>query len=298
MNDFAMGWLPDHPDHRDFTPSSKDAPAPAGQTRNVYELLSELHVTEPAPTDQLPGTVDLRPGFSAVEDQGALGSCTANAAAGLLEYFQRSASGASTDASRLFIYKATRDLMHESGDTGAFLRTTMQTLASFGAPPESYWPYDVSKFDEEPAAFCYAFAADFKALQYYRLDPPGTSPQELLQRIKTNLNAKLPSMFGFTVFSSYRQADHDGEIPFPSTNDRRVGGHAIVACGYDDAKEITNEAPNSPPTTGAILIRNSWGHGWGDHGCGWLPYEYVVRSLATDWWSLVKADWVDAGAFG
>lgn len=187
--------------------------------------------------------------------------------------------------------------MKLTGDTGAYLRTTMQTLATFGAPPEGYWPYDISRFDDEPTAFCYAFADKYRALQYYRLDPPGSARPELLARIKTNLAAGLPSMFGFSVFSSYHQASQTGAFPFPSPGDHRSGGHAIVACGYDDTKKIVNKAVGSTPTVGALLIRNSWGTGWGEQGYGWLPYDYVLKSLAVDWWSLVKADWINSGAF-
>lgn len=32
-------------------------------------------------------------------------------------------------------------------------------------------------------------------------------------------------------------------------------------------------------------------------GYGWLPYEYVRHGLAVDWWSLIKASWIDSGAF-
>ena len=284
----GMGWHRDLPDFRDYTPEHEAVAPLLSQTSAAAEAKS---------AKALPGAVDLRAWFSPVENQGQLGSCTANAVVGLLEYFERRAYGRHVDASRLFLYKATRDLLGWHGDTGAHLRSTMGALALFGVPPEQYWPYQIAKFDTEPTPFCFAFASNFQALTYYRLDPPGTTPRALLDRIRAKVASGLPSCFGFTVYSSISQASSTGQIPFPGKGERVVGGHAIDIAGYDDKLKIANAAPDGSTTTGAFLIRNSWGTSWGQAGYGWLPYEYVLRQLATDFWTLIKAEWVNTGQF-
>lgn len=294
----GLGWLADYPEHRDFGPNQSVVPERVkqmGQGASVNDMLAKIGVASPVAA--LPGSIDLRQWCAPIEDQGTIGSCTAQAGAGMIEYFERRAFGRHVDASRLFLYKVTRRLAHLTGDTGAYLRSTMGAMVLFGVPPEEYWPYSIEQFDQEPPAFCYSFARSFQTLSYYRLDPPATVRSDLLAAIKTHLAAALPSMFGFTVFSSISQAGSSGEIPFPSASDPVSGGHAVVAVGYDDGKTITNSAPGAESTTGALLIRNSWGTGWGDDGYGWIPYAYVLEGLAVDWWSLLKAEWVDTGQF-
>jgi len=296
----AMGWLPDYPDIRDVTFQSERVPSKLqalGQP-SVKQMLAKVGATTSAPA-ALPASVDLRPWCSPMEDQQTIGSCTAHAGVGLVEYFERRAFGKHIDASRLFLYKVTRNLLKWTGDTGAFLRSTMYALTLFGVPPEEYYPYNIADLDKEPSAFCYAFAQSYQAISYYRLDPPGTTRSNLLTQIKTYLANGLPSMFGFTVYSSISQANtNGGKIPYPTPGERVLGGHAIDAVGYDDNLKIKNTNPGGIETTGALLIRNSWGTAWGSAGYGWLPYKYVLDGLATDWWSLIKSEWVDTGQFG
>lgn len=295
-----MGWLPDLPDHRDISFAEDKIPekqASRGAKHSIKSMLKKVGVDQLEKLS-IPAKISLKHWCSPIEDQEDIGSCTAQAGVGILEYFERRAYGKHINASRLFLYKVTRNLMHLTGDTGAYLRTTMGSMVLFGVPPEEYWPYITSDLDIEPPAFCYSFARNYQAIQYFRLDPPGMTREELLDRIRTFIAFGIPSMFGFTVFSSYQQAeDNEGKIPFPTRRDTIAGGHAVVAVGYDDSVTIKNNNLGGETTKGALLIRNSWGKEWGDAGYGWLPYEYVLKGLADDWWSLLKNEWVDSGEF-
>jgi C1A family cysteine protease len=281
----GLGWLPDLPDVRDYTP----------QTPVVDALLARSPVAE-AGTETLSKAVDLREYCTPVEHQGDLGTCAAHAAASLVEYHVKKASGQTVEVSRSFIYKTTRNYLGWTGDTGASMRSTVGALALFGAPPERYWPYDPERFDEEPPPFCYALGQNAQAITYYRLDPAGITAEQVLAEVKRHLAGEMPALFGFTVYSSVVSSGAKGNIALPAQKDTVIGGHAALAVGYDDSRRIRMAGENKY-TTGALLIRNSWGEEWGEAGYGYLPYEYVLRGLTKDWWVIIKAEWVDTSVF-
>lgn len=288
----STGWLPPLPDLRDCTEEEPE----------ITEMAKMLGVApKRSRMRAIPPTVDLRTWCSPIENQRNLGSCTAHAGVGIVEYFQRRAFGRHMEGSRLFVYKATRNLMQVTGDTGAWLRNTMGALVLCGVPDEKYWPYtDTSPdFDEEPSSFVYSVADDFEATWYFCHDPltANISGSDVLKSVKKYLAAGIPSMFGFWGFPSFDSTNVKGGIPYPCPGERAQWGHAIVAVGYDDGKKIKNTRCNKT-TTGALLIRNSWGTGWGDDGYGWLPYQYVLKKLAMDFWSLLNMEWVETKKFG
>ncbi|MBE9070555.1 C1 family peptidase [Leptolyngbya cf. ectocarpi LEGE 11479] len=249
----------------------------------------------------LPEFVDLSYWCSSIEDQGTLNTCTAQAGIALVEYFARKTFNRHENLSARFLYKAARNLMHRTGDTGASVRETMRAMVLFGIPPEEYWPYTehADKFDHEPNQFCYAYAQNYQAVKYCRLDHAGISKPALLAQIKAVLVSGVPCMFGFTVYNSiYEDFNFKrGHVPYPGANDEMAGGHAVVAVGYDDHR-IIESADGTERSQGAILIRNSWGASWGQGGYGWLPYKYVLAGLTADWWALLKSEWFSKGHFG
>ncbi len=251
----GFGWIPDLPDNRD------------------------LLYAAPVPTAPLPSKIDLSSKCTPVYDQGQLGSCTGNAIAAALD-FERLRQGLPACApSRLFIYYNERVMEHTvNSDAGAQIRDGIKSVAKVGAcsessgngtPTGSAWPYDIANFAQKPPSPCYAAAKLDRALSYMRL------PQALAQ-LKGCLAGGFPFVFGFTVYESFESdaVAQSGDAPMPSPGEQVLGGHAVMAVGYDDA-------------TGRFLVRNSWGSSWGKSGYFTLPYAYPIDPhLASDFWTI------------
>ena len=239
------GWIKDAQDPRDFL------------------------LTPPA-ISKLPTKVDLRPKCPPVYDQGDLGSCTANAIAAAIEFERKAQSLSDFVPSRLFIYYNERVMEGDVGeDAGAQIRDGIKSVATLGACSESEWPYDISKFTVKPPTNCYADALKDRVVQYSRV-------VQSLSQMKTCLSLGFPFTFGFQVFSAFesKSVASTGIVPMPSKGARPIGGHAVLAVGYDDS-------------TQRFIVRNSWGASWGMNGYFTLPYAYLTNpNLASDFWNI------------
>ena len=218
----------------------------------------------------LPSVVDLRPQCPPVYDQGQLGSCTANAIAGALEFDAARQSLPVATPSRLFIYYNERVIEGTvNSDSGAQIRDGIKSVAAQGDCPETEWPYDPSQFAVQPSLACYADAVKHQAVIYEAVD-------QNLDSLRGCLAAGFPFVYGFTVYQSFESSavEETGVVPMPGVLfDQPVGGHAVMAVGYDDAAQT-------------FTVRNSWGPTWGDAGYFHFPYAYMTGNLASDFWTI------------
>jgi C1A family cysteine protease len=243
------GWVPDVPDARDL-----------------------MYAAPAAAMAVMPSKVDLTSLCPPVYDQGNLGSCTGNAIAAAYQFDEmKQASPSPFLPSRLFIYYNERAMEGTvNSDAGAQIRDGIKSIAQQGVCPETMWPYVISKFADKPTPACYTFALQHRAVQYRRI------PRDLTQ-MRLCLAQGYPWVFGVSVYDSFESqaASQTGDIPLPNpSNESLLGGHAILAVGYDDARHV-------------FLFRNSWGTGWGNHGYGTIPYSYLLdANLSDDFWTV------------
>lgn len=242
------GWAPDLPDQRDH-----------------------MYGAPTAVLAKLPPKKDLRPGCPPVYDQGQLGSCTANAIAGAIQFDQKKQGIAVFMPSRLFVYYNERAMEGTvTSDSGAQIRDGIKTIGTFGACPEPEWPYDIAKFADKPTPPCYQAGKKCEALSYQRLVSTN------LNQLKGCIASGYPFVFGFTVYESFESPEvaKTGQLNMPGPKEKTVGGHAVLAVGYDDS-------------IGRFIVRNSWAKNWGIKGYFTMPYAYITsENLADDFWTV------------
>ncbi len=219
----------------------------------------------------LPPSIDLRSQCPPVYDQGLLGSCTSNAIAGAVEFdLIKEKQERIFVPSRLFLYFNERVIEGtQDTDSGAQIRDGIKSVSDQGDCPENLWPYDITKFAVKPSPQCYQSAKQYRAVQYQRL-------QQDLNQLKGCLASGYPFVFGFTVYTSFesQQVKTTGHACMPLPREQAIGGHAVLAVGYQDSQQW-------------FIVRNSWGDGWGMKGYFTIPYTYLLdQNLSSDFWTI------------
>lgn len=238
-----------------------------GWKRDKLDRRDRVFLRAPEP---LPDSVDWTSKLPPCYDQGQLGSCTANAIAGAVQFLQASEGLPMVMPSRLFIYYNERDMEGTvSSDSGAEIRDGIKSINTLGVCPESEWPYldDGYTFEQKPLNQCYKDAIKELLLAYESVD------NTVLDDLRAAL-VKGPVVGGFSVYESFESdaVAANGIVPMPGPNEDMVGGHAILVVGYDMAAQT-------------FRVRNSWSTGWGQQGYFTVPFAYFTNGgLASDFW--------------
>lgn len=235
-----LGYIPDKPDPRD------------------YRYLA------PIPTHALPKKAVLDKSKQPVLDQGQLGSCVAHGTAGCVLFHQPDFM-----LSRLWLYYKARSLegtVHD--DAGCQIRDAVKVLVSHGAPPETDWPYDITKFATRPPVKATKDAKKEIILKYERIATP--------QEARACIASGSPYIVGFTLFESFESDEvaRTGKVPMPTPGEREIGGHCVLGFGYDETHDE---------------YLNSWSDTWGDHGYFKVPHAYVEQ-FASDMWAITACE--------
>jgi C1A family cysteine protease len=241
------GWKHSRPDHRDL----------------VFQVTKKV----------APASASVRSGCPRVEDQSELGSCTANSSTSAMEFLYRKKGLTQPELSRLFLYYTTRVLVENtnaSDDSGCEIRDVMKSAKKYGVTPELNWPYDINKFSWKPSNDIFAIALNHQVKHYAAVKD--------LNSLKHCIGIDgYPVIIGFAVPQNMESANaaKTGIVNFPAANEQIIGGHAVLAVGYDDA-------------TQAVCFQNSWGTSWGDNGFGYLPYSFWTGTspLVSDCWTI------------
>jgi len=152
-----------------------------------------------------------------------------------------------------------------NSDSGAMIRDGIKSTVKQGICSEKTWPYVIGQFKKKPPSQAYVEALSHQVTVYSSIIS--------LNDMKQCLAQGFPFVFGFTVYESFESdvVAKTGVVPMPKRGESVLGGHAVVAVGYDDS-------------TQRFMVRNSWGKGWGLAGYCTMPYQYLNSRLASDMW--------------
>lgn len=172
--------------------------------------------------------------------------------------------------SRQFIYY--NSLLYNSKTADSFflhtpsIRQSLKCISKWGVCPEQYLPFNKNKIHEKPENNIYQIASKY-SIEYYKVPVN-------INDLKLVLNNKKSIILALPIYSSFHNdtVRMTGRIPYPESLDINVGALCVVILGYIEDKEL-------------FIVRFPFGDLWGDHGYGYISYEYITQ-MAMDLWTI------------
>jgi C1A family cysteine protease len=293
---------PDWYDHRDHQFCVHH-----GEKSTQYKHIScPIKVKEKMAEHTLP-FVDLRESLtSEIINQGLLNSCSACAIAVAAELYLIKDNQpfineniSNIDASQMFIYYNERVLENKVDlNSPVFIRNGIKSLFKNGICSEISWPYPettlpknikeivrTGSIEEITLAVAKALKDNETELHAAISERPSAAALEQAEKhivkgyckltldnglddFKLSLSKGFPVIFGMMVPRSFYLTPASGVFTMPSPDEIRLGGHALLAVGYNDEKQH-------------FIVRNSWGEEFGDKGYCYIPYEFFTGKYQT-----------------
>ncbi len=210
----------------------------------------------------LPASADLSTYFPTPGDQGKQASCVGWAVAYALKSYQEKRergwplTSRSSQFSPAFIYNQIRRSSDCYGGTSYV--DALNLLRRDGVAPLSDFPYSESTCNAFPDAAIKQRARGFAIAEWRRVNT-----QDEVE-VKTNIASGFPVLIAMHVDLPFMQL-RPGAI-YSQYSGLSVGGHAMVAVGYDDERR-------------AFKLINSWGQSWADGGFGWVSYNAFRQAV-------------------
>lgn len=208
-------------------------------------------------------SVDLRPSFGDIKDQGQLGTCSVFSMVSIYEYILKK-SKREKDLSERFVYY---NILSDSGsmeDNGSSLYGVVESMTKHGVCAEDYCAYNVDLYNLKPSEDAYkdAMTHKIKVAKNVKINHNDIT-SALSEGYPVTISLKIYESFGNSS-KGFIFRPTDGEI-----REGKFGNHAMVICGYSEEDKV-------------YIVRNSWGKGFGDKGYCYIPFSYIEDDSFTN----------------
>jgi Papain family cysteine protease len=200
-------------------------------------------------------SVDLRADLGAVRDQGPRPTCVAFAVTATHEQARRCRRGTLAEplGEELLYWRCKQ----HDGDlaSGTHPASARVALHDPGQSAAALWPYDGARSEHGGSYTPPLAALADDALRRASLSATSAELGNLRERLRGGDTIVL----GLDLWPGF-YTPAGGDLNTPAAHELLGAGHAVALAGFDEDRRT-------------LLVRNSWGPGWGEAGYGWLPYD-------------------------